>query len=176
MKRGTVIGIVIAAVLVAGVGGAAVVSLADRPGDAAGSTASETPGREPAQPSPSVSSPGADPAPTPEALDATAPGEYVQYSEAALADAAGTPVLFFHAPWCPQCRALDADIVARGVPAGVTILKVDYDTSQALRERYGVTLQTTVVAVDESGGATATFVPYDEPTLDSALAGLGIGG
>jgi len=32
-----------------------------------------------------------------------------------------------------------------------------------------------VVALDDSGAAVASFVPYDDPSLDTALAGLGIG-
>ncbi|QKJ21011.1 thioredoxin family protein [Microbacterium hominis] len=125
-------------------------------------------------------SPAAEATPTPEA-DAPAPGattagSYVDYSESALASAEGTRVLFFHAPWCPQCRALESDIDAVGVPDGVTILKVDYDTSTELRQRYDVRLQTTVVALDDSGAATASFVAYDDPTLDAALTGLGIDG
>lgn len=101
-----------------------------------------------------------------------AAGKYEEYSESSLASASGTRLLFFHAPWCPQCRALDADIVARGVPAGVTILKVDYDSSQDLRQKYDVTLQTTIVEVDESGQLVDKYVAYDEPSLQSVIDNL----
>lgn len=99
-------------------------------------------------------------------------GAYIAYSEAGLSEAKGTRILFFHASWCPQCRALDADIKKQGVPAGTTILKVDYDKAQDLRKKYGVTLQTTVVKVDEKGNLISKFTPYEKPTLDNALSNL----
>lgn len=92
-------------------------------------------------------------------------GKYVDYSQGALASTAGTKLIFFHAPWCPQCRAIEADIKQEGVPAGVTIFKADYDSSQALRQQYGVTIQTTVVRVDDQGNLVKKYVAYDEPSL-----------
>lgn len=99
-------------------------------------------------------------------------GLYVEYSESKLAAADGTRVLFFHASWCPQCRALEADIEKQGVPEGTTIFKVDYDNAQDLRKKYGVTLQTTVVKVDEKGNLISKFTPYQKPTLQNALDNL----
>ncbi len=108
--------------------------------------------------------------------DSTAPqareGSYQEYSEARLAEATGTKILFFHASWCPQCRALEADIKKQGVPEGITIFKVDYDNSQALRKKYGVTLQTTVVKVNDQGNLISKFTPYQNPTLENALSNL----
>lgn len=95
------------------------------------------------------------------------PGAYVPYSETAFAAAKGTRLLFFHAAWCPQCRALDASISGSALPDAVTILKVDYDSQQALRTKYGVTLQTTVVRVDNNGNKIESYVAYDEPTFES---------
>lgn len=74
---------------------------------------------------------------------------------------------FFHAPWCPQCRALEASIEATAIPAMVTIIKVDYDTNQSLRQQYGVTLQTTLVRVDDQGKLIKKLVAYDEPNFSS---------
>lgn len=102
----------------------------------------------------------------------TAAGSYVSYSGDALSRSEGTRILFFHASWCPQCRALEADIKKSGVPAGTTIFKVDYDNAQDLRKKYGVTLQTTVVKVDESGNLISKFTPYQKPTLQNALENL----
>jgi thiol-disulfide isomerase/thioredoxin len=100
---------------------------------------------------------------------ASVAGSYVDYSDTAIADAEGTRLLFFHAPWCPQCRSIDSDIVADGVPDGVTIIKVDYDSHQDLRQQYGVTLQTTFVEVDASGNALQSFVAYDTPSLQAVV-------
>lgn len=103
---------------------------------------------------------------------AESPGAYVDYSETVIANTPGTKILFFHAPWCPQCRALEASIKSRTIPTGVTIIKVDYDTNQALRQKYGVTIQTTLVKVDDSGNLIKKYVAYDEPTLETIKENL----
>jgi len=97
----------------------------------------------------------------------TTPGEYVAYSEAAATNADGTKLLFFHAPWCPQCQAIEQDIKEQGVPSGVTVFKVDYDTNQKLRQKYGVTLQTTFVKIDADGNLVQKYVAYEEPTFNA---------
>jgi thioredoxin-like negative regulator of GroEL len=116
--------------------------------------------------------PSSQTAPTTQQADDIKPGTYVEYSEAATMQASGTKLLFFHAPWCPQCRALEADIKKGDIPAGVTIFKVDYDTHQSLRQKYGVTIQTTVVRIDEQGNLVSKFVAYDEPSLNAIKENL----
>ena len=100
------------------------------------------------------------------------PGVFIDYSEGQVASSDGVQVLFFHAPWCPQCRMIEEDIKSDGVPDGVTILKVDYDSNQALRQKYDVTLQTTFVEVDENGNEIEKFVAYNEPTFESVKTNL----
>ena len=81
-------------------------------------------------------------------------GSYEAYSPEKIARAAtGDVVLFFHASWCPSCRALSSDIEANmgSIPEGVTILKVDYDKETELKKKYGVTYQHTLVQVDKDG-------------------------
>ncbi len=81
-------------------------------------------------------------------------GTYEAYAPEKIARAAtGDVVLFFHASWCPSCKGLDADIMANlnSIPAGVSILKVDYDQSAELKQQYGVTYQHTLVQVDQDG-------------------------
>lgn len=102
----------------------------------------------------------------------TASGSYVAYSAEAVASANGQKVLFFHAPWCPQCRQLDKSITEGVVPAGVTIYKVDYDSNQELRQRYGVTIQTTLVLLDKDGNEAKKYVAYDEPNLTAVVDNL----
>ena len=81
-------------------------------------------------------------------------GLYMTYSADKLAMAeTGDVVLFFHASWCPSCRALNGDIEknANAIPSGVTILKTDYDKETELKKKYGVTTQHTLVQVDKDG-------------------------
>lgn len=86
-----------------------------------------------------------------EKVDTIKPGTYKEST--------GTPVagmknvLFFHASWCPTCRAADANIKANllSIPPSLTIHQVDYDTSTELKKKYGVTYQHTFVQVDKTG-------------------------
>lgn len=119
------------------------------------------------QPSPSVPAKETSDKPT-----TTTAGKYIAYSDDALSNEKGKRVLFFHAPWCPQCRKLDASIQAGSIPSDVTILKVDYDSNQKLRQQYGVTIQTTVVLLDENGKTEKKFVAYDDPSLQSVIENL----
>lgn len=58
-------------------------------------------------------------------------------------------ILFFHASWCGDCQAFDKILREGPIPAGVQILKVDYDSRQDLRQKYGVTKQSTFVELDD---------------------------
>lgn len=77
-------------------------------------------------------------------------GTYASY-DAALVGQNKNTVLFFHAAWCPSCVAADKAISAEEVPAGLTILKTDFDNSTDLRKKYGVVSQHTFVLVDADG-------------------------
>jgi thioredoxin 1 len=68
-------------------------------------------------------------------------------------------VLFFHATWCPSCRALEKDILANkgAIPAGVEIYKVDYDTAIALKKQYGVTTQHSLIEIASDGTAKSSI-------------------
>lgn len=101
-----------------------------------------------------------------------AAGRYVDYSGSVIASTTGQKILFFHAPWCPQCRQLEQSITSGVIPENVTIIKVDYDSMQSLRQQYGVTLQTTVVLIDDAGKLIKKFVAYDEPSLKRVVQEL----
>ena len=87
--------------------------------------------------------------------DAAVPaGAYLsraEYTEQAASRAGTKVVYFFHAAWCPTCRATEDAIARDGIPAGLTLVKVDFDTENDLRKKYGVTTQHTFVQVDTSG-------------------------
>lgn len=99
-------------------------------------------------------------------------GKYIDYSAQAVADSKDRRILFFHAPWCPQCRQLESSIKSGAIPSGVTIFKVDYDTNQKLRQEYGVTIQTTLVLLDDNGLELKKYVAYEKPNLDSVVEQL----
>ncbi len=99
-------------------------------------------------------------------------GTYEPYAPGKLAMATGEHkvVLFFHASWCPTCKALDSDIRAHldTIPATLTILDVDYDTSTELKKKYGVTMQHTMVEVDAQGNLIKKWI--GSPTLAALVA------
>lgn len=101
-----------------------------------------------------------------------ASGKYINYSAEELSNATGKRILYFHAPWCPQCQELDASIKKGPIPNGVTIIKTDFDSNQELRKKYGVTQQTTLVLIDENGNLVKKYVAYDEPNLSSITNNL----
>lgn len=109
---------------------------------------------------------------TPKSETSSQPGAYVDYSSTVIASTKGTKILFFHAPWCPQCRSLEASIKSTDLPDGVTIIKVDYDSNQTLRQKYGVTIQTTLVRIDDNGNLVEKYVAYDQPNFAAVEANL----
>ena len=83
---------------------------------------------------------------------AASKGSYSDYDQSKLANAStGKVVLFFHAPWCPTCRDANLNFENSATPEGLTLLKVDYDSSNELKKKYGVTYQHTFVQVDKDG-------------------------
>lgn len=100
----------------------------------------------------------------------TSSGQYMDYGQVKLASSKTENYLFFHAPWCPQCRSIETSINEGGeIPENTTIYKVDYDSNQDLRKKYGVTLQTTFVKVDSQGNFIDKYVAYDQPTIRSVV-------
>lgn len=82
----------------------------------------------------------------------TVKGSFTDYDSAKLANAEkGDVVLYFSAPWCPTCQKANKNFNASSAPDGLTLLKVDYDSSTDLKKRYGVTYQHTFVQVDKDG-------------------------
>ncbi len=79
-------------------------------------------------------------------------GSFSEYDQAKLANAEkGKVVLFFSANWCPTCQEANKNFKATTPPEGLTLLKVDYDNSNELKKKYGVTYQHTYVEVDKEG-------------------------
>jgi hypothetical protein len=104
-----------------------------------------------------------------------APGVYREYSEESVAEAGfDTTVIFFHASWCSECRAFEQAIESEELPAGLQILKADYDTATDLVDRYDVRIQTTFVKVDSNGDEISSWVGYQKDrSVDTILRELG---
>ena len=98
-------------------------------------------------------------------------GSYEAYDVSKLQNAStGNVVLFFNASWCPSCQAVNADILSKisSIPKNLTILSVDYDSSSALKQKYGVTYQHTFVQVDARGELIQKW--SGSPTLQSIIS------
>jgi len=100
-------------------------------------------------------------------------GEYLAYSPELLARAnSGDVVLFFHAAWCPTCKALESDINRNleNIPDDLTILKINYDKESELKKKYDVVIQHTLVKVDANGNELAKWTGGND--LDSIIKHL----
>ncbi len=121
--------------------------------------ASSAPAAASSAPPAASSAPAGDATPT-AGSESSAGGAYVtraEYDADPAAYSGTTVVYFFHASWCPSCRATEKAIDAEGVPAGLTVVKVDYDSETDLRKTYGVTQQHTFVQVDDAGKELAKW-------------------
>ena len=91
----------------------------------------------------------------------SADGAWIDYSaydsDPATYHGSGDVVLFFNASWCPTCQASVRSLDADGVPAGLTVVSVDYDRATDLKRQYGVTVQHTYVQVDQDGTELAKW-------------------
>ena len=63
-------------------------------------------------------------------------------------------VLFFSASWCPTCQEATEQLTGAEFPDGLTVVSVDHDSNEALRDKYGVTTQHTFVVIDSEGRET----------------------
>lgn len=98
-------------------------------------------------------------------------GRYVPYEASHVEDDNySRTILFFHAVWCPECRAFDKAIRESDIPSGTQVLQVNYDRSDELKQKYGVTLQSTFVRVDSDGNQVGKWVGYEQTkSLDAIL-------
>lgn len=85
---------------------------------------------------------------------------YIEYGPLAISQNKGRKiVLFFHATWCPTCKAADKAFKSNldKIPENVTVIKVNYndpdtdDAEKNLAVKYGITYQHTFVQIDDSG-------------------------
>ena len=82
--------------------------------------------------------------------------------------------IFFHASWCPDCVNLEKQIKAniKKLPTETVILKANFDTESKLKQDYGITVQSTVVMIDENGSAMPTLFGPSFDDLKTAISQL----
>lgn len=95
---------------------------------------------------------------------------YLDYSAQNFAQAKkhGKTLLFFAATtWCSNCLAIEEEIIKRNseLPKELTILKVDYDRDSDMKAKYGVTMQTTLILLDEDGNEIRRWIGTDFDNL-----------
>lgn len=62
-------------------------------------------------------------------------------------------VMFFNAAWCSTCKIARDNFESSldQIPSDLTIVVVDFDNSDDLRKKYGITVQHTFVQIDATG-------------------------
>ena len=98
---------------------------------------------------------------------------YDQYQASKDTYADSKVVLFFNATWCPDCRAITEALTSDPgkIPAGTTVVSVDYDQHADLRQRYGVTMQHTFVQINSSGDKVRQWASTSTDGLLKELQG-----
>ncbi|MCB0911099.1 MAG: hypothetical protein KDB60_05715 [Propionibacteriaceae bacterium] len=82
-----------------------------------------------------------------------------------------TQIYFFYADDCAWCTATDAELLAHGVPDGITVFRVDLPSMPELADRYGVTAPGTFVQVDPSGAKVRSWTGSRDGTEIAAEVG-----
>ena len=99
--------------------------------------------------------------------------EYVEFSQARHEELKGNKpfVVFFHADWCPTCIALEKNVkpALSTFPKGTKILEANFDKEVALKQEYGVNVQSTLVVVDANGKAVQTLAAPGNSELITAI-------
>ncbi len=97
--------------------------------------------------------------------------DFVNIEKAMMAAESRPTVLLFYATWCPSCKALKEELQARaGDLEGINLLIVDYDNSDDLQKKYGVSYQHTFVQIDAMGTAVTKWNGGDvDQILESVM-------
>ena len=98
---------------------------------------------------------------------------YFEYSDENLKIAGenGKAVLFFATNWCSTCTELDRQLINENekLDDGISVLKIDFDNSPELKDRYGVTVQHTLVQVDQVGNEITRWIGGDIETINNSI-------
>lgn len=99
---------------------------------------------------------------------------YIDYSQQAFENVIAQnkiPVIFFRADWCPTCRTFERELTTNPnlLRDDVVILKADYDNELDLRRQYGVTLQHTLIQLDNEGNEVYSWSGGGVQTLNDFI-------
>lgn len=98
---------------------------------------------------------------------------YFEYSEENLSMASenGKVVLFFATNWCSTCTQLDRELKMESekLNSDITILKLDFDNSPELKNKYAVAVQHTLIQVDPMGNEITRWVGGDIDTINKSV-------
>jgi thiol-disulfide isomerase/thioredoxin len=162
---------IIIIVILLAVGGLAAALFLRPANQAPDSTTQQTQDAEEVEASPEDTGPAEPTGPTGN-IGELADGRFTDYSEDRVAESGyRETILFFYAPWCPECRAFETALNDTNFPDGVQILKVDYDSEQALKQKYAITIQSTFVKVSTDGTQLSKWVGYERDKSLGAILG-----
>jgi thioredoxin 1 len=90
----------------------------------------------------------------------------------AAAAAGKTTLVFFHAPWCPVCKAQEPKIQAHldGDAKQVVPFIVDYDTNKALRQEMHVSKQSTLILYQGTKEVARLSYKSDDASIDELFS------
>ena len=98
---------------------------------------------------------------------------YYNYSEENLSMASenGKAVLFFSTNWCSTCTELDRELrmESEKLDDDITVLKLDFDNSPELKNKYAVVVQHTLIQVDTLGNEITRWVGGDIETINKSV-------
>lgn len=103
-------------------------------------------------------------------MAAVVPFNQAQYDQAVTA---GKPVVvYFHADWCPTCRAQQPivdKLSKQAMFAPLTIFEADFDTQTDLEKALKVTQQSTFVVFKQGHEVTRSTGQTQEPVIRAVL-------
>jgi len=97
---------------------------------------------------------------------------YTAMAHRAAQDEGQLSLVFFHAPWCPVCRAQEPKVLARlnGEFKNIVPFKIDYDSNMELRKAMHVTKQSTLILYKGSTEIGRLSYKSDDASIDELFA------
>ena len=88
------------------------------------------------------------------------------------AEAGKTTLVFFHAPWCPVCKAQEPKVLAHlnGDHKDIVALKIDYDTNPGLRKEMKVDKQSTLILYQGATEVARLSYKSDAASIDELFS------